>query len=77
MATPVTCKVTYYTLLLVLYVIMYIETQIECYEFGWAVVYIGKTFLCDSLAFVVRILWRRILIIVYWRISQREKSNAI
>lgn len=42
MATPVTCKVTYYTLLLVLYVIMYIETQIECYEFGRAIVYIGN-----------------------------------
>lgn len=57
---------------------MYIETQIECYEFGWAVVHIEKSFfLCDSLAFVVRILWRRIPIIVYWRISKREKSNAI
>lgn len=44
---------------------MYIETQIECYEFGWAVVHIGKTFLCDSLEFVVRILWHRILIIGY------------
>ena len=52
-----------------------IETQIECYEFSWAVVHIGKTFLCDSLAFVVRILWRRIPIIVYVGIQEWEEDT--